>query len=714
MASAMSYQVLARKWRPQTFDDVVGQEAVVKTLKTALETGRVHHAYLFTGSRGVGKTTLARLMAKEIATEPGEAGATARDEIARGVSVDVVEIDGASNNSVDAIREIRENARFLPQTCKFKIFIIDEVHMLSVSAFNALLKILEEPPAHVKFIFATTEPHKLPVTILSRCQRYDFKRITTAKIVERLQYVLGEEGVKIDDAGLLVIARAADGGMRDALSLADQVISFAPSVDGSAIDADAVTDALGLIDRRSMLALTFAVLERDAPTALGVVQNAHARGHDLRQLAEGMCQELRNLTIARSAGTVAGYADLSETDVAEIDDKAGAFDPKDLQRCFTTALDAIDAVAKSELPRMALELHVLTLLSRPPVTDVLRVSEAITRLDLLARGRPVPPASYGGGGGGGPAETVAREAIGGTGRTAAADAPPSVTSSAASTGEAPAPQPTGSGAPPSSAKVAPQTPPQVSPLSPASPAAPERPLPWEGEAAPSGAQIPPRSDPPVGALDGTRESASQAAAADENEARAQEAAAHEEAMREAEASAPPATPPASSSRAKAAPPEPEETAPSPADLEPESEYAAESRAQDELARALPLVGVDPRWLSVVDAVSKASLPFAGHLEHGHVVSAEGDVIQVAFRNQTHEEEARRAPSAMIDEALKAGAFSTFEIVPYTDAASPSIAGARQQALEDAQAALEAHAKNHPVVQKALSLFGGEVRRVTRL
>ncbi|MGA1355022.1 MAG: DNA polymerase III subunit gamma/tau, partial [Candidatus Limnocylindrus sp.] len=234
-----SYQVLARKWRPQTFADVAGQESVVRTLQRALDTGRVAHAFLFTGSRGIGKTTLARVLAKSLSCETGITSApcgacTMCTEITEGKCVDVIEIDGASNTGVDDVRELREVARFLPQRGRFKVFIIDEVHMLSTGAFNALLKTLEEPPPHVKFIFATTEAHKIPVTILSRCQRYDFKRIPTKTIVERLRHVLQAEGIRIDDGGLTIIARAAEGGMRDALSLTDQVIAFA----GEAVDAD--------------------------------------------------------------------------------------------------------------------------------------------------------------------------------------------------------------------------------------------------------------------------------------------------------------------------------------------------------------------------------------------------------------------------------------------------------------------------------------------
>src|SRR6476661_4802656 len=225
----MSYLVLARKWRPQTFDDMTGQEHVVRTVANAIKMNRVAHAYLFFGPRGVGKTTAARLLAKALNCEQGPTASPcgtcrACTEIASGTSVDVAEIDGASNNGVENVREIRENAKYLPQRDRHKIYIIDEVHMLSGAAFNALLKTLEEPPGHVKFIFATTEPHKLPDTILSRCQRHDFRRIPADRMLERLKEICDAEGAKITDRSLALVVRQSEGGMRDALSILDQIL----------------------------------------------------------------------------------------------------------------------------------------------------------------------------------------------------------------------------------------------------------------------------------------------------------------------------------------------------------------------------------------------------------------------------------------------------------------------------------------------------------
>ncbi len=280
-----SYQVIARKWRPQTFDDVVGQEHVVRTLKNAIQKNRIAHAYLFVGPRGTGKTSMARIFAKALNCSGGPRVDFPLDDpaavaIAEGSHLDVIEIDGASNNSVEQVRDLRETARYAPAQGKFKIFIIDEVHMLSASAFNALLKTLEEPPAHVKFVFATTDVQKVIPTILSRCQRFDLKPIPQELIAERLRRIAESEKIKASDGALACIARLADGGLRDAQSILDQMISFC----GTEISEADVLDVYGLVAEGKVAELAAAVAAGDDRKLIALVDEFDENGRDLVRL----------------------------------------------------------------------------------------------------------------------------------------------------------------------------------------------------------------------------------------------------------------------------------------------------------------------------------------------------------------------------------------------------------------------------------------------
>ena len=267
-----NFVVSARKYRPARFVDVVGQEHATRTLTNAIESGRVAHAYIFIGSRGIGKTTSARILAKALNCEKGPTPypcdvCSSCKEVMAGNSLDVIEIDGASNNGVDQVRDLRDNARYTPARGPYKIYIIDEVHMLSTAAFNALLKILEEPPKHVKFIFATTDVHKVLPTILSRCQRFDLRRISVQDIFDRLRKGCADEGISISDDALLAIARGAEGGLRDAESALDQIISFR----GKEIGEEDVLSVLGLVSRQALENLTLAILRSDVPEIIGIV-----------------------------------------------------------------------------------------------------------------------------------------------------------------------------------------------------------------------------------------------------------------------------------------------------------------------------------------------------------------------------------------------------------------------------------------------------------
>src|SRR5215468_8314131 len=315
---APAYLVLARKYRPQTFDEIVGQEHVTRTLANAIAAGRVHHAFVFTGARGVGKTTAARILAKALCCEKGPTATPCGEcepctEIRAGNSVDVIEIDGASNRGIDDVRGLRETVRYQPAKYRKKIVFVDEVHMLTTEAFNALLKTLEEPPPHITFVFATTEPHKIPVTILSRCQRYDFKLIPTARLAAFLGEILAKENIAADGEALAVIAREAAGSARDALSLGDQVVAFCGP--GEKLSRDKVVAALGIADRRALFELVDAILARDAEGALRALDAAHMAGQDLGQFARALLAHLRDLAVVSSVKDATGLVDAPATEL---------------------------------------------------------------------------------------------------------------------------------------------------------------------------------------------------------------------------------------------------------------------------------------------------------------------------------------------------------------------------------------------------------------
>nr|MCU0685359.1 DNA polymerase III subunit gamma/tau [Polyangiaceae bacterium] len=386
----MSYLVLARKWRPQTFADLVGQGHVSRTLENAIAQGRVAHAFLFTGVRGVGKTTSARILAKALNCEKGPTASPclacpACLDIAAGSDVDVQEIDGASYNGVDEVRRLQESMPYRPQRDRFKIFIVDEVHMLSQSAWNAFLKTLEEPPPHVKFIFATTEVHKVPVTILSRCQRYDFKMIAARTIGERLRYVLNQEGIKADDAAVGLIAREANGSMRDGMSLLDQAIAWG----GESLVGEEVARVLGVASRSVVHRLVAAVVEGRASECLELIGQMVEQGYDLGHLARDVLAHLRDVVVSKVCHESGALLDLSEDERAEIASLAGHADADDLVRLHQGFSRSYDDVVRSINPRAALEMVLVRLSRRPPLVPL---DELLSRLNELER-------RLGGGGG---------------------------------------------------------------------------------------------------------------------------------------------------------------------------------------------------------------------------------------------------------------------------------------------------------------------------
>jgi DNA polymerase-3 subunit gamma/tau len=367
----LDYQVSARKYRPGTFDDVIGQPHIVQTLLNAVSTKRVAHAYLFSGTRGVGKTTVARILAKALNCEQGPTGHPCNScpncqEIAHGSSVDVVEIDGASNTSVDDVREIRENVKFTPFRGQYRVYIIDEVHMLSNSAFNALLKTLEEPPAHVVFIFATTEIHKIPATILSRCQHYNFRRIAQAEIIERLRHVAGQEQLALEERSLVALARASEGSLRDALSLLDQAVAFG----GKTIGHQDLEVLLGAVPHELVQGIVNAVIAQDSPTALAVLASLLDQGHDLRAFCADVVEQFRHLLVASVVPATAELRSLiesSEEDITRLAAAAQALTPEQLQELLTIFTQAEDSLRLSAHPRFVMEaaaIRATRLLSR--------------------------------------------------------------------------------------------------------------------------------------------------------------------------------------------------------------------------------------------------------------------------------------------------------------------------------------------------------------
>jgi DNA polymerase-3 subunit gamma/tau len=381
----MSYQVLARKWRPQIFEDVAGQEHITRTLQNAISSGRLAHAFLFSGPRGVGKTTTARILAKALNCAEGPTPMPCGKcdscrETTAGASVDVVEIDGASNRGIEHIRELREAVKYAPVGGKNKVYVIDEVHMLTNEAFNALLKTLEEPPPHVIFIFATTEPQKIPATIHSRCQRYGFKRVALHDIIDRLRTIAGAEGITITDRGLGMIARAAEGSMRDSQSLLDQAVSYS----GMEIKDEELQAILGVVAQEGLLQFTAGLLGRDAAGLLKQVDVLLERGQDMRQFLSGVVEHLRNLMIVKIAVEPGHIIELPAADIEAIKRQAAGADSDQLLMLFDSLSKTLDDMRWSPHQRFTLEVGLIkacSLAPLQPLADVLgRMKELEARL----------------------------------------------------------------------------------------------------------------------------------------------------------------------------------------------------------------------------------------------------------------------------------------------------------------------------------------------
>ncbi len=374
---------LARKWRPQSFDQVIGQPQVTVTLQRAIEQDRVASAYLFAGPRGVGKTSMARILARALncaeGPTPTPCGHCAScQSIARGSNLDVLEIDGASHTQVDHAREIRENARLAPASGRYKLYIIDEAHMLSDSAFNALLKTLEEPPRHVKFVFATTHPHKIPTTIISRCQRFDFRPISSAEIATTLSNIAVAEGITLDESAAFLIARTSEGSLRDAEMTLDQVVAASEE----ALTAEVVAQVLGFIDRGVTQEALTAIVERNTKQLLELIDQISARGQDLLQFVDYVIRELRDLLVIQVEGVSETLIERPVEEIGALRERADHISRQELLYLFRLLTNARNAIYRSPTPRLELEVALVKAADRPPLVNLAQV---LTRLEALEK-----------------------------------------------------------------------------------------------------------------------------------------------------------------------------------------------------------------------------------------------------------------------------------------------------------------------------------------
>ena len=378
----MSYEVLARRWRPQTFQDVIGQEHITQTLMNAIKADRLAHAYLFGGPRGTGKTSIARILAKAINCKAGEPGIPCNTcqscrDITEGSSVDVQEIDGASNRGIDEIRELRENVKYMPSSSTYRVYIIDEVHMLTLHAFNALLKTLEEPPAHVKFIFATTETHKVPVTILSRCQRFDFKKIPHAQLINYLEKITKAENIDVSRSGLAMIAKEAGGCVRDAQSLLDQVISFS----GNKAEDNDITEILGVIDSDIIFGASQAIIEGTPDKCLEIVDRIYNYGYDIKEFYRALMSQFRNLLVS-VLGSQTNLLDLNDREQKKARQQAEQAGSEKLQILLNFLILREQDLRFTTNPRLILEATMIKLCN---VGDFLSFDELMEKIGNLEK-----------------------------------------------------------------------------------------------------------------------------------------------------------------------------------------------------------------------------------------------------------------------------------------------------------------------------------------
>ncbi len=706
----MSYVVLARKWRPMTFSDLIGQDHVSETLGNAIKSGRIAHAFLFTGVRGVGKTTSARIMAKALnclasdgPTKTPCLECAACKEIAEGKDVDVQEIDGASYNGVDEVRRLQESLPYRPNRDRYKIFIVDEVHMLSQSAWNAFLKTLEEPPPHVKFIFATTEVHKVPVTILSRVQRFDFKLIPTRLLMDRLRYVLEQERVAAEEAALAILAREAAGSMRDAMSLLDQVIAWSDET----LTETGVASVLGVASRKVLYDLTAELIAGRPGPPLQLIAQLANQGFDTNHVARDLLMVLRDVVVTATSDAADQLVDLPEGERADVA-RLAQHDVDDLLRLHQGFSQGYDDVVRSAQPRAALEMLLVRLARRPPLVPIDDLIERLIRLEKRLHSGGRAPSGGGDGsrsrdGAGAGTRTPDRGARALSQQASAQQA--SAQQASAQSEPSHVTQRTGGGRPA----------PRAASNEPAPPAERPPPASTASSTAPPPNSAPPNSAPPNSAPPNS---------APPNSAPptlSTQPAAPGAVRPPTPSSTPPRSAPATStadSPAPSTPPQRRETSAAHSTAAAQSANGSSVRPPPASnPTKLPLDGnAVEAWRAVVEPLRATDPKLGAFLDHAEVIAADAQSVSIRYQPGSMVDLALKEPGIVkrIEDSARAlfGGQPAFvaEVVQGPQSGN-SVFAVDKQARQTEQREAITQARNHPMVQEAVRVLGARIKNI---